>query len=184
VKILANEIRSNHILDINKDLYKVVKTEHVKPGKGGAFIQAELKNIKTGQKKPIKFRSDEKVDYINVYEKTGVFAYKEKDDFVFLDQENYEEVRCNHIVNEEFLEDQMEVSLLIDNNGNLIDINLPDKITCQVSMTDGFINGQSAASQLKNATLTNGIHIKVPQYIQNGDKIIINSKDLSFSSRA
>ncbi len=183
MKIGANEIRVDHILEVDKQLYVVRKIDHVKPGKGGAFVQTELKHLLTENKFNIKFRSDEFVEKMDIYEKEGNFLYKDKNSYVFLDTESFEEYMVNDLKNPEFYTEGCKIILVISSADELLTVKLPDKIECEVDLTDGYISGQSVSSQEKNATLTNGVVVRVPQYIKNGDKILINSKDFSFNSR-
>lgn len=183
MKITANEIRVGFILEINNNNYIVREIIHVKPGKGGAFVQTDLKHVLNDQNLHIKFRSEEKVERIQIYEKPGLFLYKDKNRFVFLDNESFEEKLVDSVKHEAFFTEGCEVVLLIDSDNQLITVNLPSFVTCEVDLTTGYISGQSASSQEKNATLTNGEIIKVPQYIKTGDKIKINTKNFTFESR-
>lgn len=181
---LAGDLKRGDIIEIDGQKYKVTDTEHVKPGKGGALMQTVLQNIEKPQKKELRFRVDEKINVIQIYEKPGTFLYKDGSHLVFLDKESLDEFRKNHIENSEFLIEGCDVFLLITSEDVLLDVHFPETIICEVDSTPGFIPGQSASSQEKNASLTNGATVKVPQYIKDGDLIKINTEKMTFISKA
>lgn len=181
---LAGDLKVGNIIEYENGKFKVMKTEHVKPGKGGAFCRTTLQNIEKAQKKEITFRVEEKLNILNIYEKTGTFLYKNDLEYVFLEISTCEEFRCNEPSCKNFLTEGCEVILVIDDMDNLLTINLPKVIICEVYMTAGYISGQSVSSQEKSATLTNGEVVKVPQHIKDGDKIKINTETMEFNSKA
>ena len=184
MSIPAGDLKCGDIIEIEGQKYRVRNTEHVKPGKGGAIMQTVLYNIEKPQKKEMRFRVEEKVEIIQIYDRKGTFLYKEGNEFVFLDPESVEEFRIQHMEHSEFLVDGCDVTLSITANDDLLCAKLPETIVCEVEMTTGYLSGQSAASQDKPATLKNGVIIKVPQYIKDGDKIKINTERLEFVSKA
>ncbi len=182
MKIIANEIKPGMILDLKGDLWKVLKTQHVKPGKGGAFNQVELKSIIKGTKLNERFRSSETVEKAEVEEKKFNYLYSDDQNCFFMDNVNFEQVSMekNLLENEEkLLKENLEVVIsLIDDKP--ISIDLPKNVECIVESTDAVVKGQTAASSYKPAKLDNGIMISVPPFIESGDKIIIDTRSLEY----
>ena len=182
MKITANEIKPGMIIEHKNDLWNVLKTQHVKPGKGGAFNQVELKSVIKGTKLNERFRSSESVEKAEVDEKKFNFLYSYDKNSFFMDNTSFEQISMsNNIIGEKIrlLKENVEVTIsLLDEKP--LSIELPKNIDCVVESTDAVVKGQTAASSYKPAKLDNGLTITVPPFIENGDKIIIDSRNLEY----
>ena len=187
MKIDGNEIKVGNILEIDNKLWKVLKTQHTQPGKGGAYIQAELKEIKEGTKMNTRFRSAETVERAILDEKKFQFLYQDGQKFMFMDQLTYEQIELGSdlIPNDQskFLLENENVVLQFHNE-KAVGIELPDNITLKVIETEGVVKGQTAASSYKPAILERGIKTSVPQFIDIDDKIVISTSDCSYLEKA
>ena len=182
MKITANEIKPGMIIEHKNDLWNVLKTQHVKPGKGGAFNQVELKSILKGTKLNERFRSSENIEKAEVDEKKFNFLYSDEKSSYFMDNTSFEQISMtNDLIGEKIklLKENLEVSISLLNE-KALSIELPKNIECIVEMTDAVVKGQTAASSYKPANLDNGLKITVPPFIENGDKIIIDSRNLEY----
>ena len=182
MKITANEIKPGMIIELKNDLWNVLKTQHVKPGKGGAFNQVELKSVTKGTKLNERFRSNETVEKAEVEEKKFNFLYSDEKNFYFMDNVNFEQVSMdkNLLENKEnLLKENLEVIISLINE-KPVSLELPKNLECVVESTDAVVKGQTAASSYKPAKLDNGIMISVPPFIENGDKIIIDTRSLEY----
>ena len=187
MKIDGNEIKVGNILEIDNKLWKVLKTQHTQPGKGGAYIQAELKEIKEGTKMNSRFRSSETVERAILDEKKFQYLYEDNKKFIFMDQQNYEQIELGL----DLISDNQS-KFLIENDNLIIQfynekpvgIELPDNITLKVIETEGVVKGQTAASSYKPAILERGIKTTVPQFIAINDKIVISTIDGSYVEKA
>ena len=183
MKISANEIRVGNILEFENKLWKVLKLEHTKPGKGGAYVQAELKDINIGTKKNERFRSDENIEKAYLEQKTFQFLYSSGDEYFFMDQNNYEQISINKekIMNEmlPYLKDGINVSIELKDD-KPINILLPDTVTLEIKEAETVIKGQTATSGLKPAILENGVKVMVPLHIKNNMKIVVKTSDNSY----
>ena len=187
MKIIGNELRVGMIIEHEGKLYRVVDTQHVKPGKGGAYVQTELKEIKIGSKMNIRFRSDEAIEKIFLDQKNCQFTYSDTDRLYFMDTENYEEITLSKTdVDSEklpYIQDGIVVD--IDFYGEIpIGVTLPATVVLEVVETEMALKGQTATGSYKPAILSNGIKIGVPQYIEVGTKVIVNTAKGEFSSKA
>ena len=187
MKINAGEIRVGMLLEHKNDLWQVLKTQHVKPGKGGAYIQAELKNIATQSKSNERFRSSESVEKIRAEEIEHQFLFRSGDDFTFMNNQTYEQIILNiDQVNEDtarFLQDGMEVSIEFYDEKPM-NVNPPEHLVVEIAETEAVVKGQTASSSYKPAILTNGARVTVPPHIETGDKIKINSKELTYIEKS
>lgn len=187
MKITGNEIRPGMIIVYKDKLWRAVKTEHTKPGKGGAYLQAELKSIPEGIKLHERFRSSEPVERASIEERKFQYLYQENENYVFMDKENFEQVSLNNreITEEEtkLLSENLEVSISFYDNSPIF-ITLPKTIKVDVIDTEVAIKGQTASSSFKPAIVTNNLRIMVPTHIDIGTKIIINTEDLSYTGKA
>lgn len=186
MKVNANSIKLGNVLDHQNQLWKVTKRDHVKPGKGGAYIQLEMKNIKTGNKTNTRLASSEDVEIAYVEQKNYQFQYFEKDDIVAMDMESFETINLNkELLGDSlaFLEEGMNIRVEYCND-EAISIFIPDQITVKINQADAVVKGQTATSSYKPAILENGVRIMVPQFIESGEEIIINTEDFSYVSRA
>ena len=187
MKIDGNEIKVGNILEINNKLWRVLKTQHTQPGKGGAYIQAELKEIKEGTKMNTRFRSAETVERAILDEKKFQFLYQDDQKYIFMDQITYEQIELGSDLipdgQSKFLVENENVILQFHNE-KAVGIELPENITLKVIETEGVVKGQTAASSYKPATLEKGIKTSVPQFIDIDDKIVISTSDSSYVEKA
>ena len=182
MKITAIEIKPGMIIEHKNDLWNVLKTQHVKPGKGGAFNQVELKSILKGTKLNERFRSSENVEKAEVDEKKFNFLYSDDKNCYFMDNVSFDQISMqNDLIGEKvkLLKENVEVTISLLEEKPL-SIELPKNIDCVVETTDAVVKGQTAASSYKPAKLDNGLTISVPPFIENGDKIIIDSRNLEY----
>ncbi len=174
MKIEGNEIKVGNILEIENKLWRVLKTQHTQPGKGGAYIQAELKEIKDGTKMNNRFRSSETVERAILDEKTFQYLYSDNQKFIFMDQQSYEQIELGSdlipLDQSKFLLENGEVILQFHNE-KPVGLELPDHVTLKVVETEGVVKGQTAASSYKPAILEKGIKTSVPQFIEINDKM-------------
>jgi len=182
MKILGNEIKSGMIIEHKDDLWSVLKTQHVKPGKGGAFNQVELKGIKKGTKLNERFRSSDTVERAILDEKKFSFLYEDENNCHFMDQTNFEQIQINKkLIGEKskLLKENMEVNLQFHEDEPL-SVDLPSSVELKIETTDAAIKGQTASSSYKPATLENGIKIMVPPFINADDKIVLDTRTLEY----
>jgi len=186
MKINGNEIRIGNIIQHQGGLWVAVKTNAVKPGKGGAFNQVELKNLEDGRKLNERFRASETVERVRLDQKPHTYLYAEADMLVFMNSENYEQINLEaDFVGERaaFLTDGMEVQLEFHED-RPISVSLPDQVTLSISETEPVVKGQTAANSYKPAILENGTRTTVPPFIGVGERIIVLTEDGSYVKRA
>lgn len=186
MKINGNEIRPGNVIEHKGALWMAVKTEHVKPGKGPAYLQVELKNVTEGTKLNERFRSSETVERVRLEQKDHQFLYAENDMLVFMDTENYEQVSIpNELLGERaaFLQDGMQV-VVESYEERAISVTLPNQVTLEVTEAEPVVKGQTAASSNKPAILENGIRVMVPPFVGAGEKIIVDTNELTYIKRA
>ena len=182
MKITAIEIKPGMIIEHKNDYWNVLKTQHVKPGKGGAFNQVELKSITKGTKLNERFRSSENVDKAELDEKKFNFLYLDENNCHFMDNKTFEQISLpKSLTGEKYklLSEDLEVVITFMEE-KPISIDLPNNIECTIQITDGVVKGQTAASSYKPATLDNGINITVPPFIESGEKIILDTRTLEY----
>jgi elongation factor P len=185
-KINGNEIRPGYVIEYQDTLWVAVKTMAVKPGKGPAYNQVELKNLIDGRKLNNRFGSDEKVERTRLEQKDFQFLYKQGDSLVFMDTDSYEQIELpEEFVGERaaFLQDGMTVTLEMHEE-RPIGIKLPDQVTLQVVEADPVVKGQTAASSYKPAKMDNGLRVMVPPFITTGEKIIVDTNEVTYIRRA
>lgn len=186
MKINANLIRSGNIIEHNGRQWAVLKTAIVQPGKGGAFITVEMRDIRTGTKTNERWRTADTVEKCNVEEKECSFLFAEGDMLTFMDQEHFEQFSLTKDVvgdGAAFLQDGMVVAVdFIE--GQPVSINLPEKVVMMVAEADPVVKGQTASSSYKPAKLENGLKILVPPFIAEGEKIIVATADCTYVERA
>lgn len=186
MKINANLIRVGNIIEHNNKQWSVLKTQIVQPGKGGAFITVEMRDIRTGTKTNERWRTADTVEKCNVEEKDCTFLFVDGDALTFMDQENFEQFNLTREVlgdSAAFLQDGMQVAVdFIE--GSPVSVSLPEKVTMVVVEADPVVKGQTASSSYKPAKLENGLKILVPPFIAEGEKIIVNTGDCSYVERA
>ena len=186
MKITANEIKPGMIIEHKNDFWNVLKTQHVKPGKGGAFNQVELKSIIKGTKLNERFRSSETVEKAEVTEKKYNFLYIDGENCHFMDNETFEQVEIlKKIIGEQhkLLKENLEVTISFMEE-KAISVELPNNIECIIESTDVAIKNQTASSSYKPALLDCGIKVNVPPFIESGEKIIIDTRTLEYVKRA
>jgi elongation factor P len=182
----ANSVRIGNIINFKNKLCIVVKTMHTQPGKGGAFVQMELKDVLTGTKYNERFRSEDKIEVVRLDENELQFMYEDADNYYCMDNESFEQISVSkELVSEDhkpFLSEGMNIIARIHDN-NILSISLPDTIQVEIETTESTVKGQTAASSSKPAILTNGYRINVPSFIKDGDKIIIKTESMSYLER-
>ncbi|MDR1551269.1 MAG: elongation factor P [Holosporaceae bacterium] len=186
MKISGNELRIGMMVEHNGRLWTVCKLQHVKPGKGGAYMQAELKEIKTGTKLNERFRSDESLERVRLDEEEGQLLFRDGDVFTFMNMATFDQLQIHKDVigdSVNFLQDNMIVKVSIY-EGQVIGVVLPDTVIMEVVQADAVVKGQTATSSYKPAMLENGMRILVPPHIESGTKIVVNIFDASYVERA
>ena len=186
MKIQGNEIRPGNVIEHKGGLWAAVKIQAVKPGKGGAFAQVELKNLENGSKLNERFRATETVERVRLEQKDHQFLYVEGENLIFMDTESYEQIElAQDFVGEQsaYLQDGMQVTVEMY-QGRPIGISLPEQVTLEISETEPTVKGQTAASSYKPALLTNGLRVMVPPFIESGTKIIVQTSDGTYVKRA
>src|SRR5690606_7934678 len=186
MKINGNEIRPGNVIEHDGSLWVAVKTNAVKPGKGGAYNQVELKNLINGTKLNERFRAAETVERVRLEQKDFSFLYEQGDALIFMDTETYEQLELQKdFVGDRsaFLQDGMMVTVELYEE-KPIGIRLPDQVTLEITEADPVVKGQTAASSYKPAVLENGIRILVPPFIEAGERIIVDTNEITYVSRA
>jgi len=182
MKISGNEIRVGMLIEHKDDLWQVLKTQHVKPGKGGAFAQVEMKSINKNTKLNERFRSSDTVEKASIDEIKFNFLYEDEADYYFINQKNFEQINIKKdIVGEKgkMLTENLEVDISFYNDQPLL-VDLPNQVTCTIESTDVALKGQTVSSSYKPAILDNGINIQVPPFIESGDKIIVDTRTIEY----
>ena len=182
MKILGNEIKPGMVIEHKSDLWSVLKSQHVKPGKGGAFNQVELKSVKKGTKLNERFRSSDTIERAILDDKKFVFLYEDENNCHFMDQSNYEQIQINKSLLGEktkLLKENMEVNVQFYDD-QALSVDLPSSIELKIESTDTAIKGQTASSSYKPAMLENGIKIMVPPFINSEDKIVLDTRTLEY----
>jgi elongation factor P len=186
MKISGNDIRPGNVIEYDGSLWVAVKTNKVKPGKGPAYNQVELKNIIDGRKLNNRFGSDERVERARIENKDFQFLYKDGDQLVFMDNDTYEQINlADEFVGERaaFLQDGMTVSLEMHDE-RPIGISLPDQVVLAVTETEPHIKGQTASSSYKPAMMENGVRVMVPPFISVGERIVVDTSEIAYVRRA
>jgi len=182
MKINATEIRVGMILEYKNDLWEVLKTQHVKPGKGGAFAQIEMKSLNKNTKLNERFRSSETIEKANLEESKFDFLYQDETDFYFMNPKTFDQINIKkNILGEKgrMLTENLKVSINFHNEKPL-SVDLPNQITCKIESTDVALKGQTVSSSYKPATLDNGINIRVPPFIESGDEIVVDTRTIEY----
>ena len=182
MKINATEIRVGMILEYKDDLWEVLKTNHVKPGKGGAFAQIEMKSLIKNTKHNERFRSSETVEKASIEEEKYNFLYSDENDFYFMNPSTFEQINLSKsIVGDKgkMLTENLEVTINFYNE-NPLSILLPNQLTCKIETTDAALKGQTVSSSYKPAVLENGLSIQVPPFIEIGDIVIFDTRTMEY----
>ena len=182
MKINAGEIRVGMLIEYKNDLWQVLKTQHVKPGKGGAFAQVEMKSINKNTKLNERFRSSETVEKASVDEIKFNFLYEDENSYFFINPKSFEQIEIKKkIVGEKgkLLTENLEVSINFYNEIPL-SVDLPNQVNCKIDTTEAALKGQTVSSSYKPAVLNNGLSVQVPPFIESGDEIIIDTRNLEY----
>lgn len=185
MKISGNDIRPGNVIEYDKSLWVAVKSHKVKPGKGPAYNQVELKNIIDGRKLNNRFGADERVERARIDTKDFQYLYSEGEQLVFMDSDTYEQIELHQdFVGERaaFLQDGMTVTLQVHDE-RPIGISLPDQVTVRISETEPTIKGQTASSSYKPALLENGVRVMVPPFVAPGENIVVDTNELAYVRR-
>ena len=185
-RINGNEIRPGVVVDHDGGLWAAVRVDHVKPGKGGAFAQVELKNLRDGRKLNERFRSADKVETVELEKKDQQFLFETDGMLTFMDSETFEQIELSSDLLGErrpFLQDSMTVRIEYAGE-EALNVALPAKVTCTIRETDPVQRGQTAANSFKPAMLDNGLRVLVPPFIGEGERVIVNTETMEYSERA
>ena len=182
MKITSNEIKTGMIIEHNNDLWEVLKTQHVKPGKGGAFNQVELKSIKKNTKLNERFRSSDTIEKAILDEKKYNFLFEDSENYHFMDQVSYEQILIKKSkIGEKgkLLKENTEVTINFYDD-NPLSVDLPITINCKIISTDASLKGQTVSSSYKPAIIENDVKIQVPPFIDTDDEILIDTRTLEY----
>ena len=185
-KINGNEIRPGNIIEHDGGLWVAVKTEHVKPGKGGAFAQVELRNVRNGTKLNERFRSVDKVERVRLEQKDQQFLYESDGILTFMDAETFEQITLPADLLGDarpFLQDGMTVTVEYYEDEPL-SVRLPERVTCTIVQTEPVVRGQTAANSFKPAKLDNGVRVMVPPFVGEGEAIVVSTETFEYVERA
>ena len=182
MKINASEIRVGMLLEYKDDLWQVLKTQHVKPGKGGAFAQVEMKSLNKNTKLNERFRSSETVEKAALDENDFNYSYEDDQNYFFINPKSFEQIDVKKdLIGDKgkLLTENLEVKISFYNE-NPISVELPNQVQCKIDTTDAALKGQTVSSSYKPAKLDNGLSIQVPPFIEAGDKVIIDTRNLEY----
>ena len=182
MKINAGEIRVGMLLEHKNDLWQVLKTQHVKPGKGGAFAQVEMKSVGKNTKLNERFRSNETVEKASLEEINFNYLYSDENNYFFMDPKNFEQIEIKkNIVGEKgkLLTENLEVTVSFYNESP-IEVELPNQVSCKIASTDVALKGQTVSSSYKPAILDNGVKIQVPPFVEANDEIILDTRTFEY----
>ena len=182
MKINAGEIRVGMLIEYKNDLWQVLKTQHVKPGKGGAFAQVEMKSLNKNTKLNERFRSSETVEKASLEETTFNYLYSDEVNYFFMDPKTFEQIEIKkETVGDKgkLLTENLQVSVSFYNE-NPLSVELPNQVQCKIETTDVALKGQTVSSSYKPATLDNGLNIQVPPFIEAGDEIVVDTRNLEY----
>ena len=182
MKINAGEIRVGMLLEYKNDLWQVLKTQHVKPGKGGAFAQVEMKSLNKNTKLNERFRSSETVEKASLEETNFNYLYSDEANYFFMDPKTFEQIEIKkETVGDKgkLLTENLQVSVSFYND-NPLSIELPNQVKCKIETTDAALKGQTVSSSYKPAILDNGLNIQVPPFIEAGDEVVVDTRNLEY----
>ena len=182
MKISANEIKPGMLIEYKNDLWEVLKTQHVKPGKGGAFNQVEMKSVNNNTKLNERFRSSDTVEKASLEEQKFNFLYEDGNDYYFINQKSFEQINIKkQIIGDKgkFLTENLEVAINFYNE-NPLSVDLPKQVECKIDSTDVALKGQTVSSSYKPAILNNGLKIQVPPFIESGDAILVDTRTIEY----
>ena len=182
MKISAGEIRVGMLLEHKDDLWQVLKTQHVKPGKGGAFAQVEMNSINKNTKLNERFRSSETVEKASLEETNFNYLYEDDQNYFFMEPNTFEQIEIKkNIIGDKgkLLTENLSVKVSFYNE-NPISVDLPNQVNCKIESTDVALKGQTVSSSYKPAVLNNGLSIQVPPFIEAGDEIVVDTRNLEY----
>ena len=182
MKINASEIRVGMLIEYKEDLWQVLKTQHVKPGKGGAFAQVEMKSLNKNTKLNERFRSSDTVEKASLDDINFNYIYEDEDNYFFINPKSFEQIEIKkELIGEKgkLLTENLKVSVSFYNE-NPITVELPNQVTCKIEQTDVALKGQTVSSSYKPAILNNGLNIQVPPFIETGDSVVIDTRNLEY----
>ena len=186
MKIQVNQIRPGIVIDYNNSQWLVIKTQHVKPGKGGAFNQIEMRDIRNGSKTNVRLRTQTTVEKLNTSEREFQYLFNDGEKYTFMDPESFDQIELNKSVvleNSIYLKEGMLIKInSIENEP--IGISLPETMVFEVIESEPVVKGQTAASSNKPAVLENGLRIMVPPFVEQGNKVVVNTSDGTYLKRA
>ena len=186
MKINGNAIRIGNVIEHKDRLWVAVRTQAVKPGKGGAFNQVELKDIRSGTKLNERFRADEQVERVRLEQRPAQFLFAEEDLLTFMDNETYEQTQISKTLlgdNVVFLQDGMEVQIE-SHEGEPLSVQIPEVVVLEIVEADAVVKGQTASSSYKPAVLENGVKILVPPHVESGTRVVVRTEDSTYVERA
>jgi elongation factor P len=186
MKISGNAIRPGNVIEHKGRLWRAVRIQHTQPGKGGAYLQVELKDIRDGTKLNERFRSSEDVERVRLDQRDFQYLYREGDMLTFMDNETYEQIALHEDMIGEpaaFLQEGMTVTIE-SYEDSPIGVMLPDTVTMRIVEADPVVKGQTASSSYKPAVLENGVRVMVPPHIESGTRVVVNTADGSYVERA
>ena len=186
MKVNGNTIKPGNVIEHKSGLWIAVKTSHVKPGKGGAFAQIELRNLKDGTKLNERFRSSENIERVILEESSFIFLYKEDENLIFMNNQTFEQINIHEkMIGDQsaFLQDEMNV-IINSYNDEPVSVNMPDTCIEEIVEADAVIKGQTASSSFKPAVLKNGVKVMVPGHIEVGTKIVVRPSDSAYVEKA
>lgn len=184
--ISVNDFRTGLTIIVDGQLYRVMDFQHVKPGKGAAFVRSKLRNLRNGNVQEKTFRAGEKVEKAQIDNRKMQYLYAQGDEHVFMDMESYEQTELASSAIEyelKFLKENMEVHIQ-SYQGEMLGVELPNTVELEVTETEPGIKGDTASGGTKPATLQTGLIVQVPFFVNEGDTLIINTTDASYVSRA
>ena len=182
MKISGNEVKPGMLIEHKNDLWEVLKTQHVKPGKGGAFNQVEMKSVNKGTKLNERFRSSDTVEKASLEEINFNYLYEDEIKYYFINQKSFEQISLKkEIVGQKgkFLKEELEVTINLYED-RPISIEIPKQINCKIESTDVALKGQTVSSSYKPAVLENGVKIQVPPFIESGDEIVVDTRYIEY----
>ena len=182
MKISGNEIKPGMLIEHKNDLWEVLKTQHVKPGKGGAFNQVEMKSVNKSTKLNERFRSSDTIEKASLDEINFNYLYEDDLGYYYIDQKTFEQINIKKDLvgeKEKLLTENLEVKIIFYKE-KPISIELPNQINCKIETTDVALKGQTVSSSYKPATLDNGIKIQVPPFIESGDEIVVDTRTIEY----
>lgn len=186
MKVNGNAVKPGYIIEHNGGLWRAVKTEHTQPGKGGAYLQVELKNIRDGSKLNERFRAAEAVERVQLELRPYQYLYGDDNNLTFMNTENFEQIDLKRELAGEqavFLQDGMMVEIEFYED-EALSLQMPQKVILEVADTEPVVKGQTAANSYKRATLSNGVHVSVPPFVGIGDKVVVNTETSEYMERA